>query len=87
MFHARAGMNIQDINLSVAAGRRNYIEEIERYFKFTLPGAKSTLFNLLIKNSGITDAALQQALELRILAQLQQITPVTTRINSIQWIN
>jgi len=84
-FLARQGMTIQDIKLDFACGRKNYLEEIERYFKFSVPGNKSSLFNLIIRNSGIGDATLQAALEQRILTQLNNSIPGYTQVNSIIW--
>jgi hypothetical protein len=86
-FLARQGMNIQDINVNLPCGRRNYIEEIERYFKASVPGSKSTLYNLNITNTGITDRSLQQALEVRILDELKKTAPAYSQINSINWID
>ena len=86
-FLARQGMNIQDLVVNLPCGRRNYVEEIERYFKASVPGSKSTLYNLIITNSGITDPALQSALQTRILAELKNSAPAYSQINSIKWIN
>jgi len=86
-FLARQGMEIQDIVVDIPCGRRNYVEEIERYFKASIPGSKSTLYNLIITNSGITDQALQQALETRILTELKNTAPAYSQINSIKWVN
>lgn len=84
---AKENNEIEDIIFTVPAGRRNYIEEIERYFKAKVPGQKSTLYNVLIKNSGITDEKLKDALEKRILGRLQQLSPVYTKLNTIKWVN
>lgn len=87
LMHARKSMDIRDISFDVACGRRNYIEEIERYFKMNIPGSKSTLFNLIIRNSSITDPSLRVALEQRMLKIIQNTAPVYTKINSIKWSN
>jgi hypothetical protein len=68
-------------------GKRNYLEEIERYFKATTPGNKSTLFNIVIKNSGITNRSLQIAIEQRLLTKLRNLAPVYTKLNKIKWID
>jgi len=83
----RQGMMIQDLVVDIPCGRRNYVEEIERYFKATVPGSKSTLYNLNIINTGITDPSLQQALQTRILTELNNTAPVYSQINKINWIN
>ena len=86
-FLAKQGMQIRDIEFDLASGRRNYVEEIERYFKFNIPGSKSAVYNLILRNSGINDPVLQYALEQRILLQLQKLAPVYARINKIKWGN
>jgi hypothetical protein len=80
-------MQIKDIEFDLASGRRNYVEEIERYFKFNIPGSKSAVYNLILRNSGIVDPALRSALEQRILLQLQKLAPAYARINKIKWSN
>jgi hypothetical protein len=86
-FQAKEGRTIQDIQFNIPCGRRNYTEEIERYFKATIPGSKSTLYNLVIKNTGITDIALRKALEARINDELKKTAPVYSKLNSIIWQN
>ena len=86
LFHARKGMHIQDIIFDVACGRRNYTEEIERYFKLSPPGSKSTKYNLIIKNSGIEDTDLRYALEQRIYDIINNTAPAYTKLNTIKWI-
>lgn len=86
-FHTRKGMNIRDIVFDVACGKRNYLEEIERYFKLNTPASKSTLFNLVIRNTGINDINLQRELEKRILEILDNTAPAYTKLNSIKWSN
>ena len=85
--HTRKNMEIRDISFDVACGRRNYLEEVERYFKLNTPGSKSTLFNLIIRNSGITDESLREALEQRMVNILRNTVPVHTKLNNIKWSN
>lgn len=87
MFHARKNMHIQDVIFDVACGRRNYTEEVERFFKFNPPGSKSTQYNLIIKNSGIQDPELQYALEQRIYEIINSTAPAYSKLNNIKWIN
>ena len=84
---AKQDMQINDIHFNVACGRRNYLEEIERYFKATVPGSKSTFYNLNIKNSGINNGGLQSALSQRLTTKLKELAPVHTQLNNINWIN
>ena len=84
---AREQMEINDIHFNVPCGRRNYLEEVERYFKATVPGSKSTYYNLNIKNSGIYNKGLQTALGQRLITKLNELAPVHTQLNNINWIN
>jgi len=87
IMHAREGRDIQDIHFDIACGRRNYTEEIERYFKATIPGSKSTLYNITIRNTGITNPALKAALEKQINTVLTNSAPVYSKLNTIKWAN
>lgn len=84
-FLAKRGMEIQDIHFNVPCGRRAYLEEIERFFKASVPGAKSGLYNVLVKNSGIVDETVKGILEQKILQTLQSSTPVYSKLNKIKW--
>lgn len=87
MFHARKNMNIEDIVFDIACGRRNYNEEIERYFKFDVPGSKSTLFNLIIRNAGIVNEELKVEIEKRVLTIINSTAPAYAKLNKIIWSN
>ena len=85
-FHNKEGLNILPVNFDTACGKRNYLEEVERFFKFKKPGSKATNFNIIIKNTGINNKELKAALEARVLAFLKQTAPGYTKINEIRWV-
>lgn len=85
--HTKLNGNIQDIHFDIPCGKRNYVEEIERYFKADLPGSKSTLYNVILRNTGITDPNLQAALEQRIINTLATSAPIYSKLNTIKWVN
>jgi len=87
IMHARQSRDIHDIHFDAACGRRNYLEEIERYFKANLPGSKSTQYNVVIRNTGITDTGLRAAIEARINTVLANSAPVYSKLNTIKWVN
>jgi len=74
-----------DLNWSTPTGERYYIEQIERFFLNRLPGAKSNMFNIRIKNSTITDTTLRGIIEKNIIASLSKTIPVHTKLKSIIW--
>lgn len=87
-FHAKAHSTVmQDIVFDMACGRRNYLEEIERYFKFQIPGNKSTLMNIVLKNSGIYNLDLRNEIEKRIYTILAKTVPAYIKVSSIKWSN
>jgi hypothetical protein len=87
IFHTRASELIEDVVFDLACGRRNYLDEIERYFKFRIPGNKSALMNIVLRNSGISNLELQNEIEKRIYALLAKTAPAYIKINNIEWSN
>jgi hypothetical protein len=77
--------NIRNIKWYVPSGQRNFIDTIERFFKFTLPGRKTNTYNIVIQNSGITNSIIQSVIENKITNIVQDITPVYTQLNKIIW--
>jgi len=74
-----------DLKWSVPTGQRYYLEQIERFFLHRLPGAKSNMFNIKIKNSNITNTTVRQIIEKNIIASLNKVVPVHTQLNNIIW--
>ena len=74
-----------DLNWSSPAGSRYYIEQIDRFFPHRMPGAKSSLFNIKIKNSNISDPVIRNIIEKNIIAALSKTIPVYTQLNNIIW--
>ena len=87
IMHARKSGDMYDIHFDIPCGRRNYLEEIERYFKADIPGSKSTQYNIILRNTGITDPALRSSIERRILKTITNSAPVYTKLNKIKWVN
>ena len=87
IMHARQSRDIQDIHFDVPCGRRSYLEEIERYFKANLPGSKSTLYNIVLRNTGITDPVVQAEIETRLMGTLKNAAPAYSKLNKIKWVN
>ena len=74
-----------DLTWSCPAGTRYYIEQIDRFFPHRVPGAKSHMFNIKIKNSNITNENLRSIIEKNIITTLSKVTPVYTKLNKIIW--
>jgi hypothetical protein len=77
------GVKMEELVASIPCGQRNEIEQIERIFSFNVPGSKSNNINVVIKNSDITNPAIQNQIRDVIADRLQKTLPATTRINQI----
>jgi hypothetical protein len=85
--HSKVNMKIRDINFHVPCGKKNFVEEIERFFKFKIPGHKSNVINLNINNSRIIDTNLKSDLEAKIRDVASKLIPAHVRLNKINWNN
>lgn len=77
------GIKMGELVASIPCGQRNEIEQIERIFSFNVPGSKSNNVNIVIKNSDVTNTAIQNQIKDVILDRLQKTLPATTKINQI----
>jgi hypothetical protein len=85
--HVKQGCEFYNIIFDIPSGRRNFIEEIEYTFKNKIPGFKTGIFDLEIKNSGINDPELRLILEKNIKQVINKVLPAHTRMRSIIWSN
>ena len=85
--HSKVNMKIRDINFHVPCGKKNFVEEIERFFKFNIPGHKANVINLNINNSRITDTELKSDLEAKIRVIASKLIPAHVKLNTINWSN
>jgi len=83
--HYRLLSNIEPVNFDIAIGNRNYLDEIERTFKFKIPGRKSEYVDIDIRGTQVTDTTLREDLADVVIEELDKITPIYTKINNVQW--
>lgn len=83
--HYRLHSNIEPVKFDIPTGNRNYLDEIERVFKFKIPGRKSEYFEVDIRNTGITDDGLKKDIANKIIEQLGNTTPVYSKLNKMSW--
>ena len=81
----RARNDIKDLYFELPTGKRNYIENVEKFFKFKLPGRKSNLFNVRILDTGITEESLQKDISNNIIEEIIQVIPANTKLNKVDW--
>lgn len=74
----------KDLNWNLRVGNRNYIEEIEHFYKAQLPGSKSKYFNINIHNLNI-DNNIKMILEDAIKTNISKIVPAESSLYKINW--
>ena len=77
--------DIKDLYFELPTGKRNYIENVDKFFKFKLPGRKSNLFNVRILDTGITEEPLQKDISNNIIEEITQVIPANTKLNKVDW--
>ena len=71
---------------NMPTGKRNYIEEIQQWFTFNMPGSKSKYFNINIYNfSG--NEQVKTNIEESIKTNIEKLIPSHTQLLKINWIN
>jgi len=76
----------KDLLWNVDIGNRNYIEEVEHWFKLQLPGSKSKYFNINIHNLNIQNTDIKNIIEDTIRQNITKIAPAETSLYNINWI-
>ena len=75
----------QDLIWNMKVGNRNYIEEIEHWFKFQLPGSKSKYYNINIHNLNIDNMDIRNIIENAIRQNIARISPAEASLYKINW--
>tara|TARA_Y100000310_G_scaffold344550_1_gene457913 strand:+ start:4588 stop:8157 length:3570 start_codon:yes stop_codon:yes gene_type:complete len=83
--HYQVLQDVTDIRWDTPVGQRNYIDTVERIFKHSLPGRKSELINVNIKNSNITDVQIINDITDKVKQKLQEELPIYNEINELTW--
>jgi hypothetical protein len=74
----------KDLHWNIRVGDRNFLEEIEYFYKAQLPGSKSKYFNINIHNLNI-DNNIKMILEDAIKTNLSKIIPAESSLYKINW--
>ena len=85
--HAVRNMEIRNLKWDVPTGQRNYIETIERTFKFKSRDRKSNAFNLRILNADVVDPGMKAEIDKAIRHYIKHVSPIQTNVNRIEWRN
>lgn len=74
-----------DIVWNMNIGNQAYLEEIERFFKFKLPGSKSQFFNIRLSGLNITDPEVREIIEGIIKQTIVRVAPAYSMLYKIIW--
>ena len=74
----------KDLTWNINLGKRNYIEQIDKFFMHKLPGNKSKVFNIKIKNFNASTKQ-KEIIEQSLSNAIEKIIPADTTLNEIKW--
>jgi len=75
----------EDIIWNMSTGEQVYLEEIERFFKFKLPGSKSQYFNIKLIGLNISDPSVRLMIEDIIRNIMKKLVPAHAELLNIVW--
>jgi len=75
----------KDLLWNTQIGNRNFIEEIDSWYKMQLPGSKSKYFNINIHNLNINDD-IKMVIEDAIKNNIKKIVPFESSLYKINWL-
>jgi hypothetical protein len=75
----------KDLIWNMPTGIQNYLEEVERFFKFKLPGQKSQYYNVRLIGSGIEDLEVRAMIEDIIRNTVKKLAPAHAELLNILW--
>jgi hypothetical protein len=77
--------DFKDLIWNLPTGLQSYVEEIDRFFKFKMPGQKSQFYNIYLKGLQIEDIGVRQVVEDIIKDTIKKISPLYTSLYRIIW--
>lgn len=77
--------NFQDMTWRMPTDDQEYMEEIERFHKFKLPGSKSQFYNLRLMGLKIEDPNVKKIIEDILKETVKKVAPAHTELFEIKW--
>ena len=77
----------ENVNWLYSTPSLQYIEQIEQSYKHKLPGFKSSLFNLKLIGTEITDKTTREIVEKEIRTIIENVKPAHADLLKIEWID
>jgi len=76
-------LNIGNLVASLPCGQRNQIDQIQRFFKWQIPGNKSNNINIRVKSNVLTNSNINTVLKEIIRRDISNSLPASVNINDI----
>ena len=80
-------IKMEDVEWNMQTSQRQFIEQIERFFKHRVPGNASQMYNIRLVGLGITDPDLQKSIEDVIKNSIERVVPAYATLYNIEWDN
>jgi hypothetical protein len=80
-----SNLKIDDMQWNIPVGARQYIEQIERFFKHKTPGSHSQYFNIRLSGLKIYDVSIRKDIEDIIRKTISKTAPVYVSLLRIEW--
>jgi hypothetical protein len=76
-------LNVGELIASLPCGQRNQVEQIQRFFKWQVPGNKSNNINIRVKSNVLSNDKINQVLKEIIRRDISNSLPASVNINDI----
>ena len=77
--------NIRTLKWNVPAGQRNFIDTVERFFKFDYPGSTSNYVDVVLENTFVTDANVRSDIEREVRKVFETVAPAHVKLNNVEF--
>lgn len=84
LLHLRQNYPISDVKFQLPVNKRNFIETIQQFFTFKVPGARSNYFNVDIVNLPVS-AGLKEMLNTSFMGVINKNKPSCSELNTITY--
>ena len=84
---SREDRDIRELNLTLPAGKRSFVDHVTKFYKHRKPGKKSTDFNITILNPALSSSEQQQYITEQLKERVSKVIPVNSSVDNINWIS
>ena len=76
---------IRTLKWNAPAGSRNFVDTVERFFKFDYPGSTSNHVDVVLENTFITDTTVRADIEREVRKVFDNVAPAHVKLNKIEF--